>query len=128
MSLNEKRSATRHKINFTIDITTKNNDFLKNNKIINISHTGCLVQPIKKLDIQVGQVVLIKINESYLKRQFNFGLDISSAEVVRVEENAVDEVAIRFLSLTKKDDDVLTYLLANGFMIEGFPPAWNVHR
>jgi hypothetical protein len=128
MSLGEKRISTRHKLDFFVDVFHEGSLFSDTNKIINISLTGCLLKLSSPLNLMLGQVVLIKIQEHNLKNQYGLELDLIGAEVIRRQTNPINELALRFLTSSKKNDDFLNYLLINGLIARQFPMTWQVSR
>ena len=128
MNLKEKRIAPRHELKFIVDIYQNGKNFLRNNSIINISTTGCLIKLASELKVNVTEVISLHMEEKFIKDKFNFELDIIEAEIIRFTDEGKREVALRFLSLSQKDEKIINYLAAHGFILKEFPAAWQVSR
>ena len=125
---NERRLAVRHKIEFIVSISKDDILVSANNAIINISKTGCLVKLAAQNEFQIGDRVILRIEEKFLKEKFHFELDEIEAEVARKTEGNQTEVGLHFLFMTQKNALIVNYIIANGLFLKEFPKAWQIAR
>lgn len=122
--IQERRRSVRHKVEFLVSAYKAEKLVIRKTHVQDISNIGCMIVAHHESTLHIGDLVVLQIEDLFLKRKFGFCLDPIKAVVTRVTQEEHIQVGFEFLDVSEKNKIFINYIVEYGPLLKEFPQSW----